>query len=372
MKTGRSLQDIAAELERQRDTRKDYIAPQGAVEAKVVEGEVVLDGINGTPLGVTNFAHRQFADHLGVPQKYYDRMRTEQPELLTTNLNTWLKADGNSKRMVRTLDGKVRAFLSPKFRPLDNYDLATAVLPALLERKVQILSAELTDTRMYLKGILPELSDELPEGLQFGVGHANVAGGNMVGRTGRLVSAIVISNSEVGAGTLRVEPSVFTTWCTNLAVMAEAAMKKYHVGRAFEADTNYEVFRDETRAADDKAFFLKVVDVTNAAFDQKVWDAAIAQIREAGKIQIVSTELPKVVEVLVKQLALPERASGGILTALARNGDLTKWGLSSAVTQVANDFPDYEGATQLEHAGGTILAMEGRRWEEVSKAGIAA
>jgi hypothetical protein len=60
------------------------------------------------------------------------------------------------------------------------------------------------------------------------------------------VAAIVISNSEIGNGTLRVEPSVFTTWCTNLAVMAQAAMKKYHVGRAFEADTNLEIFRDET------------------------------------------------------------------------------------------------------------------------------
>lgn len=365
MKAGRSLQDLAAELERQKETRRDFLAPQGKLEAKVVEGEVVLDGINGDPFQINPYAFRQFADHLGIPAKYADRMKTEQPHLLATNLNTWLKADPANMRMVRTLDGRVRGFLSSKFRPLDNYDLANALLPTLIEKGVEVTSVELTETRMYIKGILPSLSDDLPPGLAYGQGHARI--GNY-GREGKVVAAIVISNSDVGAGTLRVEPSMFTTWCTNLAVMAQAAMKKYHVGRAFEADANLEVFRDETRKADDKAFFMKVQDVTRAAFDEKVWAAAMAQLKEAVQTPIVSTELPKVVEVTVKQLALPEKTTGSILTALAKGGDLSKWGLSSAVTQVANDADDYELATELERAGGKILALDGKAWDTIAKA----
>lgn len=362
MKQGRSLQAIAAELERQIETRKDYIASQGAVEAKVVEGQIVLDGLNGEPKTITPFAHKQFADHLAIPARYYDRMLTEQPKLLADNMNTWLHADGGEKRMIRTLDGKVRAFLSSKFRPLDNFDLANAVLPTLLERKVQIMSAELTETRLYIKGILPELSDELPEGMTWGHGHG------MVGRTGRLVSAITISNSEVGAGTLRIEPSVFTTWCTNLAIMAEAAMKRYHVGRAWEANEDLSIYRDATRAADDRAFFMKVTDITKSAFNEDTFKAAIASIREAGKQDIKSQELPKVVELAVKKLALPEATGAGILSILARNGDLTQWGLSSAVTQLANDYADYEGATELERAGGKILALPAKDWSVIAEA----
>lgn len=367
MKTGRSLQAIAAELERQLDTRKDYLAPQGQIVAKVVDdAEVVLDGFNGTPVKITPFAHRQIADHLGIPQKYYDRMREGTPRLLAENVNTWLQEDGNQKRMVRTLDGQARAFLSPRYRTLDNFDLASAVLPTLLDHQVEVVSAELTDTRFYIKGILPSLSEELPEGMTWGQGHG------MVGRTGRLVAAIVISNSEVGAGTLRVEPSVFTTWCTNLAIMQQAAMKKYHVGRTWESDAGYEIFRDETREADDRAFWLKVKDVTLAAFNGDTFAAAIAQIRDAAKEPIVSMDLAKVVEVTTKRLALPESAQGGILAHLARGGDLTKWGLSSAVTATANDWPSYEGATDLERAGGTVLAMAGRDWDLVSQAGAVA
>lgn len=362
MKTGQSLQAIATELQRQVETRKDYIVAQEAVEAKVVDGEVVVDGFNGASFPITPHAHGQLADHVGIPKKYYDRMLSEQPSLLAHNLNTWLHADGANCRMIRTLDGRARAFLSPKYRPLDNFDLAQVVLPKLLSLGFEVISAQLTATRFYLKGILPSLSAELPEGQTWGRGH------HSVGRDGRLVSALVISNSEVGVGKLSVEPSVFTTWCTNLAVITEASMKKYHVGRAFDIDANLEIYRDETRKADDRAFWLKVEDVVEVALSEAPFKAAIAQIADAAKAEIVSPELPKVVEVAVRRLALPESTSGSILAHLARGGDLTQWGLSSAITATANDREDYEEATLLERAGGKVLALPETDWKAISTA----
>lgn len=365
MKAGRSLTDLAAELQRQAETRKDYIAPQGAVEAVVVENDVRLGGFNGDALAITPYAHGQLAQHLGIPKAYYDRMATERPALLADNVNTWLKADPENKRMVRTLDGRVRAVLSPKFRALDNFDLANAVLPTLIERKITITSCELTETRMYIKGILPELSDELPEGMAFGTGH------NMVGThdRGKVVAAVVISNSDIGAGTLRVEPSVFTTWCTNLAILAKAAMKKYHTGRASSSDDEtWQVFHDDTRRADDAAFWLKVRDITMAAFDEKMFRDAVAEVRRTADNPIKSDDLPKVVDLAIEQLALPPALNTGILKALASGGDMSQWGLSSALTRVANGVDDYELATLLERAGGTVLAMPEPAWARLSTA----
>lgn len=371
MKAGMTLQALAAELERQATIRKDYLAPQGQIAAKVVDiidgdvitnGAVVLDGFNGQHVTLRNLAHQQLADHLGVPRKYYDRMLAEKPQLLAENINTWLHDEPNAQRMIRTLDGQARAILSPRFRPLDNFELANAVLPKLLEVGAQIASCDLTETRLYIKAILPGLSEELPEGMTWGQGH------QMVGRDGRLVAAIVVSNSDVGAGTLRVEPSVFTTWCTNLAILKQAAMKKYHVGRTWEADAAWEVMKDDTRAADDAAFWLKVRDITTAAFDPSIFKAAIAQIKDAGADPIRSTDLPAVVEVATKRLALPDGTRGSILNHLARGGDLSRWGLSSAITATANDYPDYEGATDLERAGGEVLALQGAGWDAISKA----
>lgn len=373
MNAGRTLQQLAAELERQNLTRKDFLAPQEKLTA-IVETfshsdhkEVMIEGLNGEPMPLTPHAHKQVADHLGIPQKYYERMQVEQPQLLAANMNTWLHAAGAERRMVRTLDGKVRAFMSQKYRPLDNFELANAVLPKLIDLNVQVTSCELTETRMYIKGILPDLSDDLPEGVVWGSGHTAVAEyrGN---QPGKVVAAIVISNSEIGAGTLRVEPSVFTTWCTNLAIISQAAMRKYHIGRAFEAQEDFSIYRDETREANDRAFWLKVGDVTNAAFDRKIFNAAVDQIRLAAKDHIISEDLPAVVSAAVEQLALPERTSSGILTQLARGGDLSRWGLSSAITAVANTTSDYEATTELERAGGKVLAMAGRDWARVAEA----
>jgi hypothetical protein len=128
MKAGRTLSELAAELERQTSTRKDYIAPQGKLEAVPAGNDIEIHGINGG-LTVTPYAHGQLSSHLAIPKKYYDRMAIEQPGLLASNINTWLHADADNKRMIRALDGKVRAVLSPKYRPLDNFDLASAVLP---------------------------------------------------------------------------------------------------------------------------------------------------------------------------------------------------------------------------------------------------
>ena len=368
MKTQLSLQELAAQIERQSAERKDYVAPQGRVEAQVSEaGQVVLAGFNGDAYGVTAHAHSQLAQALSIPKAYYDRMNAAQPDLLARNINTWMKAEAPEKRMFRTLGGQVRAVLSPKYRPLDNFELATAILPKLLGMKVEVMSAALTETRMYIKVILPELSDALPAGMTWGSGHNRIAeyGGN---EAGRLVAALTVRNSEVGDGALAVEPSVFTTWCTNLAVMKQAAMRKYHVGRGIDGGDTWEVMRDATREADDRAFFMKVADVVAAAFDPKVFAGAVEQIRNASQDKIESKELAKVVEVATRTLALPAGSQGSILTYLAQGGDFSRWGLSSAITATANGLEDYETATAFEHAGGELLAMPAAQFRAIATA----
>jgi hypothetical protein len=371
MNQGKSLATIAAELERQVAQRKDYVAPQGKVEAIVVEDgdrkEIKLDGFNGQALAIRPFGHKQLGDVLEIPAKYYEKMKVEQPELLAHNINTWFRSDPANKRMIRTLDGEVRAVLSPKYRPLDNFELASAVLPKLQALNVQVVSSELTETRMYIKAILPDLSDALPEGQVWGNGH-NIIGDYRNNESGRIVAAIVISNSEVGNGSLRVEPSVFTTWCTNLAVMKQAAMRKYHVGRANETTDNWEVFTDATREKDNAAFFAKVGDVTAAAFNVDIFRAAVERIRKSTEDKIESEALPKVVEVAVKELKLPVGASTSILTFLAQGGDLSRWGLSSAITAASAKLEDYEVSTAFERAGGELLELPQKQWRAISQA----
>ena len=64
-----------------------------------------------TPLDIRQTAHRQLGTYLGIPQKYYELMRTDAPELLAYNANYWF-SQKNELRTLRTMDGCARAFLS--------------------------------------------------------------------------------------------------------------------------------------------------------------------------------------------------------------------------------------------------------------------
>lgn len=372
MNKGIDLVALATELERRKDHTKDYIAQQGALEMIVGEDDsapdqtvVALDGLNGGPAAIKPHAHSQLADELGIPKRYYDRMLTEQPELLAENVNTWLKRGADTKRMVRTLDGEVRAILSSSYRPLDNSDLAEAVLPVLVGKGAQVVSSALTETRMYVKAILPGLSDEIPEGLVLGEGH------NFL-RKDTVVAGIVISNSEVGMGAVRVEPMVFKTRCTNLMIISESKLRKYHVGKdqglSLEGAGIEELLKDETKRVRDAAFWNTVRDVVESAFNIERFRVHVERMRQAAGEAITTGDLPKVVEVVTERLALPAAVNNSVLKALAAGGDLTQWGLLNAYTNVANNTPDYELATQLERAGGQILELPKQDWKAIAQA----
>src|SRR5262245_13493457 len=113
MKAGVSIAELAQEIERQQAAKRDYVAP-----AQVMRLDWNDDDELALRLGddlevpdIKDLAHRQIGEFTGIPAKYYDRMKAEKPELLAANVNHWLAAS-DKRRMVRTLDNNVRAFLS--------------------------------------------------------------------------------------------------------------------------------------------------------------------------------------------------------------------------------------------------------------------
>jgi hypothetical protein len=153
MKAGKTLTELAQELERQSETKKDYIASTESLEMTNT-GEMAIEGDTRQEFEIADHAHTQISARLDIPAKYYNRMRAQAPKLLAANVNEWFHQKPE-RRMVRTLDGRMRAFLSERYRRLDNYDLAAAVLPVLKDmgEGLKIVSTELTASRMYIKAL---------------------------------------------------------------------------------------------------------------------------------------------------------------------------------------------------------------------------
>jgi hypothetical protein len=190
-------------------------------------------------------------------------------------------------------------------------------------------------------------------------------------KQGDVVQAgVVISNSEIGQGSLRVEALDFRLVCTN-GIIREAAIRKAHLGRGARGldaiEDAREYFRTETRAADDRAFFLKVQDATAALFDAVRFNKRLDQNREAGE-RTIDGPPEKVVEVTARRFGLNDGERSSILTHLIRGRDMSSWGLANAITRAAQDVEGYDRATELESLGGTVIELAPSEWKVIATA----
>ena len=356
---GQSLQQLAVEIERQAESKKDYIAPAQKLKMVLDGGEhlkPMLSMQNGQAVdyGINDTAHDQLAGRLDIPRTYYDKMRQEHPQLLATNVNGWL-ARSDKRFMVRTLDTKVRAVLSDRYRPLDNVDLAEAVLPIIADKRWEIRDCAMTEQRLYIKIVSKELQALVPRDN----GQANHV----------VHPGLMISNSEIGMGAVRVTPSLHWPHCFNIALMDEAGTSRFHTGRRDErfGDLATEFFADETRKQDDLAFWMKVRDIVSATITEGLFTRLVEKFRQSVDAKIEGDPV-KVIELTGKRFGFGEAERSSILKHLIQGGDLNLYGLSAAITATAQDVESYDRGTELERFGGEIVELSRNQWKELQAA----
>jgi hypothetical protein len=362
MKTGRTLQELAAEITRQQAMKRDFVANTSSMEMKG-DGTLLLQGKDTSwHGGINDLAHDQIADHAKIPHAYYKRMRSEgELGLLADNVNRWF-AKYPAPRMLRTLDGGARAFLSNSFRRLENADLAEAVLPIMLDKKLNIMSCEITEKRLYLKAVDERLFRDVPVGYKMGDGSHRVFD--------TCAPAIIVSNSEVGCGRLVVESGVFTKACTNMALFADGGMRRTHVGarhRLLEdsVESIDHLLSDKTRQVTDQALWLQVRDIVAGALDHAKLAKRVEQLTATAENKIAASDAAGVVELAAERFSLSTTEGKSVLGHLIEGGNLSQYGLHAAITRAASDVEDYDRATELEYVGGRVIELSRSDWQSL-------
>ena len=346
MKYGRSLADLAQTLEAQLDTRKDFLVRTNSLTAQSVREQLQI-GAGEYTWGMGTIAHENLSSLTGIPKQYYDRLLAQNPELLANNVNQWLPGIGG-KRLVRSLEGRARALLSERYRPIDNYDLAEAALPSIEEAGAEVKSCELTERRMYLKATFPKLEGEI--------------------NTGDVVQAgIMISNSEVGCGSVSIRPMVYRLVCRNGLISEDHSLRRHHIGRIGGGDDGLaRLLSPETLSAENKAFMMKVRDVVQRTLTQEVFQLMTEKLREAAGHKITRDPV-QAVESFSETFGLSKGERGGVLRHLVEGGDLSQWGLTNAVTRYSQDVDNYDRATELEKVGGKVIELEPSEWKVIAE-----
>ncbi len=348
MKSGCAIQELAQEIRRQGEVKQDYVVDTGCLHMDVWDGQPFLRVLGGggadlvEPLDIQTTAHRQISTYLNIPIKYYERMRLEDPELLAYNVNRWFQRIPSERRMLRTLDGRTRAFLSSRYRRIDNLDVARITVPVVGEMPgIQYESCQLTEDFMYLKAVNPQLSGEV--------------------RPGDIVRAgVAIVNSETGQGAVSVCPLIFRLVCTNGMTVTDVGirqMRRTHSGPRIITNERFYLCAQEVLTDSDQDFVDNLQTAVRRAMDEARFTQVLSQMQASTQLELNAENLSEVVKNAASCFKITEAEGEGILQHLHADGDYTLYGLANAVTRYSQDVESYDRASKLEEIGYTVMTM---------------
>lgn len=304
--------------------------------------------------GINDHAHRQIAQKLEIPVKYYMRMLDDDTSLLAKNVNHWLQSS-TTERMIRTLDGNMRAYLSDRYRVLDNLDLIRNVIPMLESHDTHVCSCDVTETHLYIKATFPDMKYVIPAVDPRHKDHEVEAG-------------FTLRNSEVGASALQFLPSLHNPICKNLATFG-SVFKKFHLGEKLggRQDGAWEYFQEDTKRATDEAIWMQIRDVMGTAVTGTIYEGIADKLRTARSNQIEG-DVESAVKEVTRVTTLTEAESKIMFKHLINGGDTTQYGLAEATTRTAEDIDNYDRGSEVERIGGQIIELPQAQWEQIATA----
>ncbi len=371
-----TLPDLVALLRSQHAAKLDVVAP--ARDLRATGGRLLVRGAGEPALSLSGVTRRGallrpngladagIADKLGIPIGYLRRVRGEKIDLYDANVNAWLADQPDRRFLVRGLTdvsadhggdggasgGVLRAVLSDSFRIVDNLDVLMAALQGIREAgaAVEVTSADLTESRMYVKVRSTEIAAQAPMLL----GNYTSPFSGARGADNPLVFAgFVISNSETGHGKFTITPRLEVEVCTNGLTLNKHALSAVHLGGklpdgviSWKADT-------QTAALD--LVIKQARDAVASFLDRDFVARRVAEIDRDAHVEV--TNPAATLEHVAAQLRFPAEVQETILNHFIRGGDTTSGGVLHAVTSTAQTLPDADAAYDLERHGVQAMSL---------------
>jgi hypothetical protein len=271
------IQDDQNKWDRKVAGQKLQISSSGAMET--VNGDRP-----GEIYSLSEVATTQMCQKLEIPVKYYRRLPDEM-KATVANYDIG-RLNGNSF-LLRGKGDWIRAFLSADYIAYDNSRIAETAEALLRNGALLVKSFVLEETHMFLKIVSEDIRD-VESGLKAG---------------------IMIGNSEVGMGSVSVEPFVFRKPCTNdLIVSREKSFRHAHIHL-----TPYELTRRMAEAVSEGfSVASSVLDAFLKTRDEPIADP-LETIRKIAETRQLSQKLTD--ELLSSYLVEPDSTRFGVINA---------------------------------------------------------
>jgi hypothetical protein len=294
-------QDDQNKWDRKVSGKELRVSENGALEVKNGQPEMVGFSLSDT-------ATAQFCQKLEIPVKYFRRL----PEgMKATVANYDLGRQNGKSFLLRGRSDWVRAFLSEEYVAYNNSEIAETMQSLLGKGALSIRSFVLEETNMFLKIISEEIWD-VESGLKAG---------------------IMIGNSEVGMGSVSVEPFVFRKPCTNdLMVSQEKSFRHAHIHL-----TAFELTRRMAEAVSE-GFRVSSSVIT-----------AFLKAREEPVVDPLQT-----IRKIAEERRFSKKFSNELVSGYLAEPEPNRFGVINAFTQAAQGLSPLQ-RIEMERFAGTLL-----------------
>ena len=314
------LESLIRELERQKSLKWDKKLRSSEIEMGLDESLPFLHIQGKKAVLITKPCHDQIAEKLEIPLKYYHKMEEETPELLTENVNTWLRRN-NKDVFLRGLDESARAFLSDRYRVIDHLDVLMCALNELQAHSAEIEDCYLSETELNIKIKSPNLRDFVRH------------------KDDLMIGGIFLTNSETGHKALRVEPRLFRVKCSNGLIIEEMVTREIHIGNGDDAF--------------DEIIYLSLRRSIRELFSK--FGEIIQALRESSEIKIKNPQ--KMINNVVEHYRLSEAQRDNILMAFGAEPEYDKYGIANALTLAAQKETTWERSVEMERIAGHLIVL---------------
>jgi len=293
-------------------TKYDFSANISDIHYNERSGNLIVENKNEFEL--TSNANSQIMSRLGIPAQY----ATKTPaNLLKPHFDYWksqfIKENGNSELFIRAKGSrqdklhKIRAFLSPNYRILDNTHVLSALKASVDKDTYTVTNYKIEDDMLNIRLIFDKLNQN------------NIIGPD--GKANSFFAGLHITNGETGNFSVNIDLIIFELWCLNGAVRrwgGRSLMARKHFGRDINLIT---MFQDTVQDIHLKA------ESTMEEF------LNLRHIRVANPFETLESLMSRRKDLFGAEI------KKSIVDAYNRRPEETLYGVVSALTQGAQGWP---------------------------------
>lgn len=274
------------------------------------DGVPFLSVRNEHQLWFSPWAFSQMTDRIGMGATQYMKkcLRQEEYDLVPLNMNRWLNRNPDKPLFLRVYEGnKLKAVLSDRYSVLNHSDVLRGLEKTVsIGGQFQLQSYSVTPDNMQIRVVDPG---------EIIVDRASPYDGD--GST----AGMVIRNGLTGMSSVSIEFMLYTLVCTNgLIVVGDR-------GSAYSRK-HYAVGREK---------FIEEIAATFNEFPEYA-TAARGGVERARQARLDIEKRVEIFDLIKKELSCGEEMVEKIKDVMDNSWERTAWGLSGAITEVAQEL----------------------------------